>query len=737
VSCKIAFTGKATANLQKHKTNVLRSMKNLQAESLQEDLSGVHWHDILSSKSNVNDMLSTFNEAFLRIWDKHAPLINRRVRKNRTPWMNHDVLNLAHQRNSAYNKYLRSRSDEAFRDYKILRNAVTSAARRSKRDFFIRGAHSGCKQFWRHIKQCTGLGRIKQHLMPWPSHNHIAAKVSANRINDKFVDSVTDLLHTVKPQNIGDADNHSNISSSAPSTMLSLKRITATQIRRTIDELPSKASSGHDGISTAMLKKSPMAVMKALEMIFNSSISAGQFPDAWRYAIVTPVYKRGDIFDPGNYRPIALLPLISKVFEKLINQQLRDYLQSNNILNEAQHGFRQGHSCQTALLRLTKLLFTLKSAKQYTYVTTFDYSRAFDTVNWNLLCQRLSKFADTCTAAWFTSYLNERRQSTKYCDATSDVRHLSAGVPEGSVLGPTLYILYINNLLNSITPGTVVAYADDITIVSSGCTPAEAASHAESVILHVYSWSTNNGLILNLSKCYTMFISCNSKQQHKASDFTIGLKSERIKAVDELKILGVLLTADLKWTAHATRVRQSVSKMTGVLNRFGCSLNTTVRCRVLCAFILPKLTYCLPVWCAVDKRTTVAMDHVLQRAARVVLHDKTSTLSEATYDSTGILPFSSLSKYRCLTTVHSLLSRDDAAAYILPLFSTADSQRSTRSSEGRKFMLPRHNVTSVEHCFHYYAANCWNDLPYSLTQLLDFSSFNSKILRHILSVSPK
>ena len=148
-------------------------------------------------------------------------------------------------------------------------------------------------------------------------------------------------------------------------------------------------------MSISMLQKSPIAVMRALVMIFSASISSGIFSDDWKYAIVTPVYKRGDVYDPNNYRLIALLPTISKLFEKLINEQLQDYLVANNTLNESQHGFRHGRSCQTALLRLSKILFTLKNAKKSICITTLDYSRAFDTINFDIMYSRLSHFTNS------------------------------------------------------------------------------------------------------------------------------------------------------------------------------------------------------------------------------------------------------------------------------------------------------------------------------------------------------
>ena len=380
--------------------------------------------------------------------------------------------------------------------------------------------------------------------------------------------------------------------------------------------------------------------MRALEIIFNKSIISGHFPETWKHASVTPVHKKGDVFSPSNYRPISLLFTISKVFEKLVNEQLHDYLSSNNIISRAQHCFRQGHSTQTTLLQLSKMLFSLKSSKQHIYVTTLDYSRVFDTINLEVLCDRLRGFMTTSCLQWFKSYLLARCQSTKYCDAISEMHYISTGVLEGSVLGPTLFALYINPLLNIIMQESVLAYADDITIVSSGATLQEAKASAETVLASICSWSASNGLILNTAKCYTMYIApCSRGPVEDACNLKLNGAGFSIDAVGKLKILGVTISSDLNWSVHAKSVRQSVTKMISVLNRFGCSLNNDVRCRILNAFIIPKLNYCQPVWCHVSKGEEKTINHVLLRAVKIVLHNKTAELNAVTYHSTKILPF--------------------------------------------------------------------------------------------------
>ena len=254
------------------------------------------------------------------------------------------------------------------------------------------------------------------------------------------------------------------------------------------------------------------------------------------------------------------------------------------------------------------------------------------------------------------------------------------------------------------------------------------------VLSSVCIWSAQNGLILNPAKCVCMYITATWNNQHQDDqDLALGSNGARITLVDELKILGVSISSDLQWTVQARKKRQSITKMLGVLNRFGCSLNTDAPRRVFNAFVMPKVVYCLPAWCHVNKGTEKAMDHVLLRAAGIILSDNSVEFNESTYKSTGILLFKLLAEFKCLLATHSLLQHGDVVSYLPALFTADSSHRSTRSIEGRKFKLPRHSNTSDKQCFYYMAAKYWNNLPFSASQVLDNSQFFKSVNAHILS----
>ena len=204
---------------------------------------------------------------------------------------------------------------------------------------------------------------------------------------------------------------------------------------------------------------------------------------------------------------------------------------------------------------------------------------------------------------------------------------------------------------------------------------------------------------------------CRTQSANPAAKIILGHSHSRIKYVSELRILGVTLTADFKWSVHAANTGRSITKMVGIFNRFSCSFNTDSRCRIFNAFIKPKMIYCLLVWYNMNKNAENAADHILCRAAHVILHSKHTALDRNTFRINGIMPFTLMSSLKCLATIHTLLQCDDHLAYLPPLFpSVVDSHRTTRNS-GHKFVLQMHKTSSKKLCFHYSSAKFWNNLP--------------------------
>ena len=261
------------------------------------------------------------------------------------------------------------------------------------------------------------------------------AKASANKLNKFFIDSVSEILNSTS------AHIPVNVALVACSNTLAFDfaTIIESDVTKAIKDLLDNSSFGHDKISAKMLKLCVSSISRILSTLFNNSLRSGIFPDVWKQALVTPVFKKGNKYDKKNCRPIALLSLVGKCFEKIVCRQLSNFLELNMCLSNLQHGFRRKRSCETALLRLSNLLFSAKRNKKYSCLVTIDFSRAFDCINFDLIIVALRKCGISELACkWFMSYLSNRTQCTKYYGAVSDALHITSGVPQGSILEPIL-----------------------------------------------------------------------------------------------------------------------------------------------------------------------------------------------------------------------------------------------------------------------------------------------------------
>lgn len=490
-------------------------------------------------------------------------------------------------------------------------------------------------------------------------------------------------------------------------------KITANCITKAVRRIRFKTGSGPDGVTSQMLKISQPATTPYLETLFNISVNNSQIPAEWSTATVHPIYKSGSRSDPSNYRPISNTSITCKILERLITDHIHTIWSENKWLTEKQHGFRKGYSCESSLIGFTQeLAENLDQGGQIDGII-IDFSKAFDVVPHNLLINKFSKMGlDNRVVQWIEKFLTDRTQSVQCNTSRSSKVPVSSGVPQGTVLGPALFIGYINDLV-SIVDCSVRLFADDC-ILYTPITAKEDETKLQDALNTVQRWVDENGMKLNASK--TTAISFTSKRI--PIDTQYSLKGEVIIKAKKCKYLGVTLQDNLKWNCHISKmVSNAKRKLHFVMRNLKGSLRNTKEHAYKC-LIRPLVEYCCSVWDPYTQQLIEEIDSVQNKAMRYVLNHhrkwnkakKQPSLSvREALKNNNWEPLIRRRKRASLKCLWMAANRQPAWAAITTLLKSPTFLG--RKDHGRKMQLPRYSTNIGRHSFLGRSIREWNVQP--------------------------
>ena len=332
--------------------------------------------------------------------------------------------------------------------------------------------------------------------------------------------------------------------------------------------MQSKNSSGLDGFSPSFIKKIICCIIDPLTHIFNSSFSSGVFPDGMKISKVIPVFKKGNVEELSNYRPISLLSTFSKILERLMYNRLYSFLDKHSILIPQQFGFRKHHSTETALIYASELLYKFCENNEKAIGIYIDLSKAFDCLDHKILLHKLNHYGIRGTALdWFRSYLSNRKQFTQFNGLDSDRLVIERGVPQGSILGPLLFLLFINDLVNSSKLLHFVLYADDTNVFLSHKNLESLISQAQVEMENVTQWFRANKLQINKSKTKFMIFNFNERNIKIPLNLKLNIDNEDVEQVQYTNFLGVIIDNKLTWEKHIDSLSKKISTNIGIIRK--------------------------------------------------------------------------------------------------------------------------------------------------------------------------
>ena len=487
--------------------------------------------------------------------------------------------------------------------------------------------------------------------------------------------------------------------------------ITLQETIGALNEIKSKKSPGLDGISIRLLKDAFNIVTESLVNIFNVSLQRAIFPDDWKLAKVTPIFKEGNKADCGNYRPISVISAVAKLFEKLVYRQLTSFLRLNGILVEQQSGFRHQHSTETALLSSTNELWLFNMDRGlHSRVIFLDLKNAFDTVDHHILLSKLELYGVKGTSLkWFKSYLSGRNQICSVNSRMSSIRETKCGVPQGSNLGPILFLLYINDLPNCLETTKANLFADDTNLSCEGFSPYEIETKLKKDIENVHRWLTANKLSLNMKKTEFMIIGSRHHLTSIENSPILRLAENNIKRVSQKESLGMIQDEQLKWDKHNDKQCKIITNNIALLKRARLFVSRDSLIKIYNALVWPHFNYCSTIWndgcCSIIDK----LFKLQKRAARAITGDTYDVRSMQTLDSLNWLPLEKhLKQPEVIMTFKILTGR--SPRYLEKLSSVSQNDNYNLRSNQTKLNLSKPKTNFIKRSFSYRAAMSWDEL---------------------------
>ena len=342
-------------------------------------------------------------------------------------------------------------------------------------------------------------------------------------------------------------------------------------------------------------------------------------PSDWKIARVTPVYKnKGSKDDPGNYRPISVVPTVTKIIEKNIKAQLVNYFTMNNFFCPEQFAYLKNHSTCSAIHTLVDKWLDNINNRKINGICQLDLSKGFDTVNIEIFLYKLKKYGISDHAlGWFKSYFTDRTQLVTCDGILSKPRHLIMGVPQGTVLGPICFLIYINDFPSHILSGDALMYADDSNLSAHGNNIEELQSNLQACLTEASGWFDANRLVVNENKSTTMVIT-SPRGLNSITPLHIILNNNELPYCTSSKLLGVVIDNSLKWDKHIQYICAKISPKIGLIHRLRQILPTSNLSTIYLTLIQPYIDYCITVWGACANKYIKQLQRLQNRAARAV-----------------------------------------------------------------------------------------------------------------------
>lgn len=550
------------------------------------------------------------------------------------------MLKMIKKKKKLFKKFLKTKAIDDLKTFKQYRNKLNAFIRSEKRkylfDQFLSDPGIGSEQVWKKLNSILNRTQTQSSIQELTIDGRcLHGEELAAEFNHFFKNVV---------KNTPCKQNDSVRLIKRNSRSIFLEPTCENEICTVFSSLNNSRARDIDDIQMAPVKFVITVIAPVLAYIYNLCLSTGNFPKLMQISKVTLVFKTGDRNNMSNYRPISILPIFSKALEKIILKRITSFADKHRLLSTSQYGFLRGKSTETALLAQKELILQAFENRQICVGVFIDFSKAFDCLNHQTLLDKLERYGIRGTPlSLLQSYLKYRSQCVSIGKHISSLEKISAGVPQGSILGPLLFLFYINDITRINDKVNFIIYADDTSIFFTGANLQLLQPVINDTLTALQSWSDANSLALNATK--TKAVIFHSKRHGFVHNITLPLGGSNIDIVDNVKTLGVYFNKNMTWDTHVNSVTTSLAKCVGILAKFRCFFPIPVKRIIYNTLFMSHVNYCFLVWGSTTQTNIQKINVLQKKAVRHIANTDYLAHTEPLYKRLNIIPIPKLYEY--------------------------------------------------------------------------------------------
>ena len=709
------------ATINKKKPREVYQYKKTNWDTIRQKIEekALYYWTSLPSENTVSTNWKAFKDMIRTTIDENIPkkTISKRYH---LPWLSRGTKRLLNKKKRVYRKAKRTQQETHWEEFHNIRkqcqHETTSDYHKYINSLIDPSEDKTKKNLWSYLKHkrqdSFGVSTLKSN-----GSCQTTPATKAEALNQQFVSVFTREDLDAMPDK-----------GPSPHPDMAPIVITVNGIRKQMANLKVNKATGPDDIPARFMKECADQLSPILAQIFQQSITTGQVPDDWRRANVVPIFKKGDRTKPSNYRPVSLTAIACKILEHVIVSNMMDHLDKHNILTDYQHGFRQKRSCESQLFITVHDLASALNTSSQIDLAVLDFSKAFDKVPHQRLTRKLEYYGIRGNVNnWIGSFLNNRQQQVVVDGETSSQAPVTSGVPQGSVLGPALFLVYINDITDNIN-SKIRLFADDCLIYRE-VKSVEDHQGLQEDLDNLHSWSNTWQMAFNVSKCFTMSVT-NARKNKRSWTYSMG--GENMEKVDDTSYLGVQISKNLKWNQHIHSITSKANRILGLLRR---NLRDTPKEVKECAYhtlVRPKLEYSCAIWNPHTEELKNKLEKVQRTAARFVLNrpyhrGATESVSEMLRE----LKWVPLERRRTAQALTFIYKMTNGLISIPSSYHPTPLRTSTRNSNIKSYKLYQPRVDAFKYSLLPRTIPIWNKLSNDAVQASTLDTFKARVLTEI------